>query len=156
AVTNFLRQQLSSADKLPPAAQDELVRHLTGFAANKEVQRLLAESSACGISLRVMARTNLKMTPDSWVAKLGEALANSNAEIKSEAIAAVRQVRLTPQQSAPLAAALRKIGSDSKGATMMRVSALAAVPGGVGQIDPSLFGFLRSHLDAEQPGATRT
>jgi len=39
---------------------------------------------------------------------------------------------------------------------MLRVQALAAVPGGLTSMGPPLFDFLRSHLDADQPVAVRT
>jgi putative heme-binding domain-containing protein len=155
----FLRERLSTADKLAPAAQDELVQHLTRFAANRAIQQLLAEpsagDSASRIALRVMARTNLKETPDDWVTRLADVLDGASAELQAEAIAAIRHLRLTPKQAAPLATALGKIGSDSKAPTTVRVSALATVPGGVAKIEPSLFTFLRSRLDVEQPVAVR-
>jgi putative membrane-bound dehydrogenase-like protein len=159
AVAGFLRERLSAADKLAPAAQDELVQHLTRFAANKAIQELLAEPpsgrNARRIALRVMTRANLKATPQEWVRSLSAVLETSSTELQTEAIAAVRHLHLSPKQSPPLAAALRKIGGNTGTDAMVRVSALAAVPGGLSHIDPSLFAFLRSHLDAEQPVAVR-
>jgi putative heme-binding domain-containing protein len=132
---------------------------LSRFAGNKAIQQLLAEPPAGRIAqriaLRVMARTNLKETPQGWIDRLAAVLKGENADLQSEAIAAIRHLRIPRKASAPLAAALLKIGNDSKGATILRVSALAAVPGGLARIEPSLFDFLRSHLDAEQPVAVR-
>jgi putative membrane-bound dehydrogenase-like protein len=158
-VTSFLRDRLSAADKLASASQEELVQHLTRFAASKDIQRLLIESFACQnaqhIALRVMARANLKETPGDWIARLIAVLNGDNVDLQSESIAAVRHLRILPKQSAPLMAALLKIGSNTRTTTMLRVSALAAVPGGLPKIEPTLFDFLRSHLDAEQPVAVR-
>ncbi len=160
AVASFLRDRLSAADKLTPAAQEELIQHLSRFAANKAIQQLLADPSgsqnAQRIALRVMARANLKETPPDWIARLADLLNSGNADLQNEAIAAVRHLPILPKQSASLTAVLLKIGRNSKTAAAVRVSALAAVPGGLTKIEPALFEFLRSHLDAEQPVAVRT
>ncbi len=159
AVASFLHERLSAADKLAPAAQDEFVQHLSRFAANKDMQKLLAEPpsgrNARRIALRVMTRANLKETPPDWIRSLTAVLESNSTELQTEAITAVRHLRLSPEQSRPLAAVLRKIGSNAGTEATARVSALAAIPGGVGQIDPSLFAFLRSRLNAEQPVAVR-
>jgi putative membrane-bound dehydrogenase-like protein len=160
AVARFLRARLFAADKLVPVAQEELTQHLTRFAASQAIQQLLAEPfadpNAQRIALRVMARANLKETPHGWIARLTTVLNSDNADLQNEAIAAARQLRIPPQQSAPLVAALLQIGSNPRAATTMRLSALAAVPGGLTKIEPHLFDFLRAHLDAEQPVAVRT
>lgn len=170
AVTGFFRDRLSAADKpvgqasrLSAATQEELVHHLTRFAANKSIQKLLAERlagrsngrNAQRIVLRVMARSNLKEAPREWIAGLTGVLNGDNTDLQSEAIAAVRRLRIAPRHSAALTAALLKIGRNPRGTERMRVSALAAVPGGVAKIEPALFDFLRSRLDAEQPVAVR-
>jgi putative membrane-bound dehydrogenase-like protein len=159
AVTSFLRVRLSSADKLTAESQDELVQHLTHFAANKAIQQLLAEPdsgrTARRIALRVMARSNLKETPHDWIACLIAVLSGDDADLKSEAVAAVSRLRIAANQSAALTAALLKIGSDPRTEAKLRLSALAAVPRGLAKVEPSLFDFLRSHLDAEQPVAVR-
>jgi putative membrane-bound dehydrogenase-like protein len=159
-VTSFFHDRLSAADKLTPPAQEELTQHLTRFAANEAIQRLLANCSGSQnsqrIALRVMARANLKETPQDWIARLAAVLNGDNTDLQNEAIAAVRHLRIPPKQAAPLTAALLKIGSNSRAAATMRVSALAAVPDGLAKIEPELFDFLRSHLDAEQPVAVRS
>jgi len=160
ALTGFLRDRLSAADKWTPAEQEALVQRLVHFAAHKDIQRLLAQPfadpNAQRIALRVMARVPLKETPHDWIVRLTAVLNSDNAELQNEAIAAVRHLRLPPKQSAPLTEALLKIGANSRAATMLRVQALAAVPGGLTSMGPSLFDFLRSHLDADQPVAIRT
>jgi putative membrane-bound dehydrogenase-like protein len=159
AVTSFLRDRMAAADNLTPAAQEELIQHLTRFAAHKTIQQLLADPSgsqnAERIALRVMARANLKETPPDWIARLAAVLNGDNTDLLNEALAAARHLRIPPKQAEALTAALLKIGSNSKTATAMRVSALAAVPGGLAKIGAPLFDFLRSHLDAEQPVAVR-
>jgi putative membrane-bound dehydrogenase-like protein len=163
AVTGFLRVRLSATDKLAPAAQDELAHHLTPFARSEPVQQLLAErladpsagADARRIALRAMARANLKEAPAAWIACLVDVLKGDNGDLLSEAIATVRSLRVAPRHAARLAAALSQIGSSVKADDKVRISALAAVPGGLPKVEPSLFDFLCSHLDAEQPVAVR-
>src|SRR5262249_20401964 len=102
AVTGFLRDRLSVADKLSSGAQDELVQHLTRFAGSKTIQQLLAErlaDSSAGrnvhrIALRAMARSNLKETPEDWITGLVDALSSGDADLHAEAITTVRALRL--------------------------------------------------------------
>ncbi|HWG46730.1 MAG TPA: PVC-type heme-binding CxxCH protein [Gemmataceae bacterium] len=164
AVTGFLRDRLTAADRLMPAAQDELVRHLTRFAHSGPVQQLLAERladpsasrNAHLIALRAMARANLKEVPETWLTGLMNALSGNNSDLLAEAIATARAVRIAPKHAAKLSAILLTIGKNEKAPEKMRLSALAAVPGGLAKLEPALFAFLRSHLDSEQPVIVRT
>ncbi len=160
ALTNFFHDRLSAADRLSPSAQEALIQHLSRFAANKAIQQLLVGpytgQNAQRIALRVMAQANLKEAPLVWIIRLAVVLNSDNADLQNQAIAAARHLRIPPKQAGSVTAALLKIGSNSKATAPMRVSALAAVPGGLTKMDPALFDFLRSHLDAEQPVAVRT
>jgi putative membrane-bound dehydrogenase-like protein len=159
AVTNSLRDHLSAAADLTPAAQEELVGRLTHFAGSKAIQQMLVErltAAAAGrIALRAMSRSNLKEAPENWIAGLADVLSNGNADLHAEAIDAVRALRIPRKQSAKLAAILLQIGGDDKAPEKVRAGALAAVPGGLAKVEPALFSFLRSHLDSEQPVAVR-
>jgi putative heme-binding domain-containing protein len=168
AVTGFLRARLSDAEKLSPAAQDELVHHLTRFARGGPVQQLLAERlapvggvgrpapSAERIALRAMARANLKEAPEVWITRLADVLKDDNGDLLAEAIDTVRALRIPPKHAAKLSAALFPIGGNVKADDKVRLGALAAVPGGLKTVQPSIFDFLRSHLDSEQPVAVRS
>ncbi len=163
AVTSFLRKRLSTAHDLTSAARDELVQHLTRFVRAASMQKLLAErlnDSASGederrIVLRVLARANLKEAPSNWITSLAGVLNGDNVDLQMEAIAAIRGLRLPPKRSAALTTALRQIGRNPQIVEKLRLGALAAVPSGLTKVEPSLFDFLRSHLDAEQPVAVR-
>jgi putative membrane-bound dehydrogenase-like protein len=172
AVTGFLRDRLIAVDaplapRLSSAAQEELVQHLTRFAGNEAIQKLLAEASfgtlarskAQRIALRAMARANLKETPQDWMRKLSGILIAEKADLQKEAIAAARHLHMPPKRTVErgvLEAALEKIGEDARAPVELRVSALAAVQGGLLKIEPALFSFLRSCLDSEQPVAVRS
>jgi putative membrane-bound dehydrogenase-like protein len=163
AVTGFLRDRLSAADKLSSAAQDELVQHLTRFAGSKTIQQLLAErlaDSSAGrnahrIVLRAMARSNLKEAPEDWITSLVDALSNGDADLHAEAVATVRALRIPRKHSAKLTVILLQIGGDGRSPENVRVGALAAVPGGLAKVEPGLLDFLRSHLDSEESVAVR-
>ncbi len=159
-VTGFLRERLSTADRLAPAEQDELVRHLARFARDPIVQRLLTEApggrAARRLAVRAMARTNLKETPQEWLARLADVLGGSDADLRAEAVAAIRALRISPKNSGKLTEMLIHLGGDEKADDRLRLGALAAVPGGLTKVSPTLFAFLRSRLDAEQPIAVRT
>jgi putative heme-binding domain-containing protein len=106
-----------------------------------------------------MARSNLKEAPEDWMDALTSVLNGEDAELQTEAVAAVRALRISPKQvsrsRARLASALRQVGGDDKGVEKLRVSALAAVPGGLTKVQPGLFDFLRARLDGEQTVAVR-
>jgi putative membrane-bound dehydrogenase-like protein len=163
AAIRFLRERLSVAGNLNPAERDELVQHLTRFVGSESLQKLLSErlgntttkADERRIVLRVMARSNLKKTPSSWIAALADALNSDNEDLQIESIAAIRALHLAPNQTPPLATVLLKIGGERGRADKLRLAALAAVPGGLAHVEPSLFDFLRSHLDAERPVVVR-
>ena len=159
-VTGFLRERLSAADRLTSAEQDELVRHLARFARDTAVQRLLTDAAggraARRLALRAMARANLKETPPEWLTRLADALGGGDADLRAEAVAAIRALRISPKHSGKLAEMLIHLGGDEKADDRLRLGALAAVPGGLTKVSPALFAFLRSRLDAEQPVAVRT
>jgi putative heme-binding domain-containing protein len=54
-----------------------------------------------------------------------------------------------------LAAALLKVGNNTSASANVRLTALAAVPGGLTSVEPPIFAFVRTHLDREQPVADR-
>lgn len=164
AVTAFLHRRLSAVRELTPEAREELVHHLTRFAGSPSIQKMLADrlndlassDAARSVILRVMARSNLKETPPLWSERLIDILKTNNRELQTDAVAAVRNLRLTPKFAAPLSAALRNLGGNANASDQLRLNALAAVPRGLTQIEAPLFDFLRSHLDTEKPVAVRT
>ncbi len=103
-----------------------------------------------------MAASNLKEAPAIWITTLADVLAEDNAELRAEAIATARALRVPSKGAAKLNAALLRIGEDVQTEDKARVAALAAVHGGLTKVDPSLFVFLRSHLDSAQSVAVRT
>lgn len=158
----FLRIQVLK--ELEPAEQGELARHLARLSGDKAIQDMLGEElrflRARGhvrqLILKTMAHVNLKEVPDAWIAGLERALTASDEPFLADAIRAARNLRLAPKQSRGIAEQLITLGKNTRFASQTRLTALAAVPAGAADIDSSLFDFLRSQLDPEQPVAARS
>src|SRR5262249_12467387 len=94
--------------------------------------------------------------PQEWIASLIEVLKGSNADLQAEAIATIRNLRIPPGQSSKLTAVLLQIGSNARIADKVRINALSALPDEQVQLEPAIFDFVRSHLNADQPVDVRT
>jgi putative heme-binding domain-containing protein len=162
ALAGFLRDRLS-AGKLTSAEREELVRQLARFARTAPIQELLAErvrdaaasADSRRVALQAMSQSGLKETPSAWIAGLCLVLASNNSELLGDAVATARALPAPREPSAELVGDLLKVGNDAKSTANVRLTALAAVPGGLGQVPPPLFTFLRARLDPDEAVATR-
>jgi putative membrane-bound dehydrogenase-like protein len=163
ALAGFLRDRLAAKDMAAPE-RDALIGQLARLARATPVQELLAErlnDAAAPLEvrrlvLRAMAQAGLKEAPEAWSTGLMRILAGDDGELVREAVTTARTLRVSKERAEPFAAALLKIGNNPKAPASLRVSALAAVPGGLSRVEPSLFAFLRAHIDSDQPVATRS
>jgi putative membrane-bound dehydrogenase-like protein len=163
ALAGFLRDRLG-AKELTAAERDELARQLGRFARAAAVQELLAESvpdagrpqESRQIALRAMAQAGLKETPEAWFGSITQALDRGDADLVREAVLTARALPAPKKPSEAFITALLKIGRDGAVPVNVRLTALAAVPGGLSTVEPSLFDLLRSHLDREGAVANRT
>ncbi len=161
-LAGFLRERLTAKD-LTAAQREELAGPLARFARTAAVQDFLAERlrdaaaprDSRRVALRAMAQAGLKETPEAWTAAVTQVLDGDDAELVREAVSTARTWPAPKQRPEKLAAALLGIGGDEKVPAAVRLNALAAVPGGLAKVDPSLFAFLRAQLDPEQPVPTR-
>ena len=103
------------------------------------------------IVLRAIAQSGLKETPVAWTAALCHVLVAGNADLVAEAVSAARALPAPKVKPEELVAGLMKIGNDAGLPVTVRLNALAAVPGGLVAVPPSLFAFLRARLDPEEP-----
>jgi hypothetical protein len=103
-----------------------------------------------------MAESGLKKIPDSWVAALTSILSGNDQEPIAEAVTAVRALANPKEPAKVLAEPLLKVAKNEKTSVNVRLTALAAMPGGLTEADPPLFAFLRAQLDPELPAATRS
>jgi putative membrane-bound dehydrogenase-like protein len=163
ALAGILGDRLA-AQNLTAAEREELVGQLARFARAKPVQDFLtgclrdpaASRDSRRIVLGAMAQSGLKEAPEAWLAGLIRILAGDDSDLIPEAVATARALRVSKQSSDPLTTALIQIGRNDRMPLTLRMSALAAVPGGLAQAEPSLFALLRAQLGPEQPVALRT
>lgn len=163
ALAGFLGNRLA-AQGLSAAEREELIGQLARFARTKPVQEFLAgrlrdpaaSPEARRIILRVMAQAGLKDTPDDWLSGLIEVLTSNERELIQEAVATARALRISKPRSDKLEPVLLQIARNETWPIVIRLSALAALPGGLAQMEPSLFTFLRDQLGLDQPVAART
>jgi putative membrane-bound dehydrogenase-like protein len=167
ALAAVLGERLDRSD-LPPADRTELERQLGRFAQAPAIQQLVAAglrdpkiSRAVRQScLKVMANSGLneKEIPASWVGALADVLdkPRPDTQLVDLAVAAIRSLPIKPTQAGNLPDRLLRIGGNPENPAELRLSALAAVPGGLSKPDAPLFDFLLSKLQREQPVASRT
>jgi putative heme-binding domain-containing protein len=103
-----------------------------------------------------MSASSLKETPSMWMTAIIEALGSSDAKVQRQAVSTARALP-TPKNVPPeFRTALESVGRNSRLAAEIRLEALAAVPGGVSQVDERLFDLLKSSVSPDQPVAMRT
>ena len=105
-LVGYFRTQLAQADKLPPAARDDLADRLTKFTKNEAVQAMigdvLTEAKGTGptrLLLRVVARSGAKAMPPAWAKALAAAApAMGDRDTFRDALAAFRAVPATEEE----------------------------------------------------------
>jgi putative membrane-bound dehydrogenase-like protein len=162
-LAGFLRDRLARPGQAP-AERDALVRDLAQFARGPAIQELLAErlrdpaapGEAGQTVLRAMAQAGLREAPAAWTTALAQVLTRADAALVREAAATARALAHGKRRPPELTAALLAVGRNADFPADVRLTALAGVPGGLTELPPPLFTFLRAHLDHEQPVAVRT
>jgi putative membrane-bound dehydrogenase-like protein len=166
ALAGTLRRRLTAPGQTP-AQRDELAGRLARFARSTAVQTFLAEQvrnsaaapEACRVALKAMAQAGLRDAPDAWLSTLTHVLAGADPGLIGEAVRAARSLptsKKRPADLADLAAALLHVAQNTRLPAEVRLTALAAVPGGPGALEPALFDLLRDHLDSRQPVTVRS
>jgi putative heme-binding domain-containing protein len=161
ALAGFFQERIARA-AVGDAEREDVVRQLARLSPDKAVQDLLATStsstnlSARLIALNAMARSNLRDTPPAWSSALRQALADSDSDVASAAVAAAKNLPSTARSPLKLDEPLLAIGNDAKRPASQRLEALAARRGELSVISPELFAFLREQLDPSRAPATRS
>jgi putative heme-binding domain-containing protein len=155
-----LEEQLAAAGR-DATERDELASRIARFAGVPAVRDWLAGQLAESVPsevrrtvLRAMARTAFREAPPSWERALAEMLPSAEGELLDEAIATARTFAMPEPERSPLPEALRRLAAQPLDPNL-RLRALAAVPGGLVQIDPDVFDFLLHQLEPEQPVEAR-
>jgi len=119
--------------------QELVARRLTTQATTADERRRL---------LQVMARAGLKKLPAPWVTPLVVALNSDEESTLSLAVAVVRAMPAA-ERAADLRTALVAVAAKERLPVGVRLDALAAAPGGLGDVQPTLFEFVRKNLSTE-------
>lgn len=161
ALRPALRGRLTAG--LPESERDELAGQLAKLATAPAIQALLADllrddtvpAAGRQVVLRAMARAHVRQAPADWLSALQKRLAADDGAALLEALRTVRALRLPRAVPPELVKRLRSVGASKERDALARLTALAALPGGVGRVDAALFAFLREQLAAETPAAQR-
>ena len=141
----------------------ELEQQLGRLARSPAIQAMLAARVADAkapidqrrLALGAMAASGLKDLPQGWGDALATALSGDDPELLADAVAAARRLAPPKEKAGPWDDRLRALGARSATSEGVRVEALAAVPGGPGELTPEVFAFLTGRLSPEQPTAQR-
>jgi putative heme-binding domain-containing protein len=167
ALAGVLGRRLDRPD-LAGAERAELERQLGRFAQAAPIQQLLAErlrdpSAALAVRrscLHAMAGAELKPNevPAAWLAALSGVLEGkpADAPLVAQAVATLRARTPSGDKAKGVSDHLLRIAAKPRNPDVLRLDALAAVPGGL--LDPSegLFAFLIGKVDRAQSVAART
>jgi putative heme-binding domain-containing protein len=142
---------------------DDLERELGRLAKAPAVQAMLAERVAGDkvppamrrLAVRAMGSSGLKEVPRPWVEALSAVLYADDAGMLADAVGAVRRLAPAREKAGNLPERLRRLAARADVPDALRVEALAAVPGGVGEVTTDQFDFLVAHLSPQQPAAQR-
>jgi putative membrane-bound dehydrogenase-like protein len=147
---------------LNPAEHGELERRLPPLARNKAIQELLEDYLYDNVPLptrllilRIMAQANLKTIPPSWLTRLQERLTKAQGEELRQAVSTLRAWPMKKEQAESLRPTLLRLGTDQKQPLPLRLQALAVLPSGLTEVEPTLFALLCQHVQPEQPVAQR-
>jgi putative membrane-bound dehydrogenase-like protein len=163
ALAGYFHERLADT-RLPLRDKDDLIRRMARFAAAEPVQGMLIQvlqdsaqpQSTRRLVLKAMAESHVKKIPDSWLAAWTSILAGNDWEQIDDTVAAIRALSNPKEPVKSLSEPLRKVGSNDKAPTQVRLAALAAAPGGLPDVGPPLFSFLRTQLDGELPATIRS
>jgi putative membrane-bound dehydrogenase-like protein len=144
------------------APRPDLHEKLAQFGRTAEVQALLArvaQDSASAptrlLALRAMAVTRVERLPDAWVAPVAASLGDQDSAVAQQGVMVLRALPPEKDAAARVREALLRAGGDASAQAEVRLEALAAIDGGLDQVPPDLFAFLRSSLDHSRPAAQR-
>jgi putative membrane-bound dehydrogenase-like protein len=161
-LAGFLKDRLAGKG-MTPAEREEWVSQLAQFARGKAVQGFLAERlrdraaplEARRTVLRAMARCGLKEVPTAWLEGLTQVLTGKDSDLLGETVTTLRAMRLPKKLPEPLVVALSKVARNADVPAGVRLGALACVPSGLTDVEPSLFALLRAHVGADKTVAAR-
>ncbi len=149
ALAGYFRTRLTNTK----TADEALETQLGKFTADSAIQKLLAEAARSSnvVALRVMANAAFPEAPAGWSGAVTSALGSAGSETVA---AAVKAARGLPREPA-LDAALLRVGRNATPPDDVRASALEACSETLTAVDPPVFDFLLSSVEAGKPAPVR-
>jgi putative heme-binding domain-containing protein len=162
ALGSCFREHLVATD-VDEADRSDLERLLARLARAESVQQLLAKCledaslphAARRTALRAMAQAGLREVPTPWASAVAQILANGDVELVHEAVLAARTLTVRDEDGAALAKGLLAVACNAHQPDELRLAALAAIPGGLVEVDADVFDFLRANLSPDQAIGSR-
>jgi putative membrane-bound dehydrogenase-like protein len=156
-VADLLRRWLAAGD-LPENNRTILQTALVALSKQPAIQDVVAEAlnrettplPARLLLLEAIAQASVDKLPPSWTGALRKGLEQSDERVVRQAVAALRG-----RNETALDDALLRLSKDVHRSAEARLAALAAVAPRLAKLEPELFDYLRSQLDAKQPVLTR-
>lgn len=160
-LAEFLKSRLAGPALAEPE-RNELIGMLAQFARAEQVANLLATVASDSanpaqqaLALTAMARSRVAEISPAWSFALTQALRGDRNELKTLALEAAR-VLPAPKAGLPdLTQAAVEVARDASLEPGFRRQALAAAPGGPGELDPELFALVIEPLRGETELAER-
>ncbi|HXY36805.1 MAG TPA: PVC-type heme-binding CxxCH protein [Planctomycetaceae bacterium] len=162
ALAGALRERLYAA-AARESERSELGNHLARFASSSNVQLLLATAvrdpklspSAQRLVLDAMRSSGLKQLPDNWIDVLLPLLKGADFSLIDKVVAVFRAIPGGKERSTQVERAMIDLATLPNCPSSIRLEALAAVPGGLPQVDSQTFTFLVGNLNTDLPVTTR-
>ncbi|MCA9233041.1 MAG: c-type cytochrome, partial [Planctomycetales bacterium] len=144
-------------------SREDLRRRLLQFVEDSDILELLVgvlrssdySADAKRIVLQVMGDSGNEILPMDWLVELERLVRSDEIALTREAVAVLRKVPAKGSGVKALTVALVALGHNEDAPEDLRLAALAAVPGGLREVDEGLLGLLGENLDSEQPVSSR-
>jgi putative membrane-bound dehydrogenase-like protein len=162
ALAEYLGERLA-AKRLAANERSELEGQLARFAKAPKIQALLVDRLSRQsapreerlTTLRAMSQASMKEAPGEWIKVLGSVLSGGEHEVSRQAVATVRALHLPKEGLGELRDGLLELARDGEAPADLRLSALAALPGGPSEVNTETFRFLIEQLASDRPVTMR-
>lgn len=153
ALVGYLAQRLKAGPTVD-VEREELSSLLARFAPQNDVQALIARSlidaelstGSRRAAAGAMAQSAMKEPPAAWLDALAAAVTAQPDPLAADAVAAVRKLTNPKTKHDQLTVELRALAADAARPGELRLAALAAVPGGLAEVDEPTWYLLRDGL----------
>jgi putative membrane-bound dehydrogenase-like protein len=156
-IAGVLRERIRA--NLSSVEREDLAHQLARFAKSLAIQKLLADEldDAGGRRLALLAigLANVRPAPEPWIAAVAHHLSEARDETLGDVVRTARALNVPKPKAAALTKALLAIADNSAISKAVRLDALAAIPGGPGQLLAPRFEFLRELLRPDLPTTSR-